>query len=212
MKNFKDYLTESTRTYSFRVRLADCDCTGELMDRIEQALSAFKLSDITKPKSMPIARCNEFYKLGPVGRHSFEITTMYPANPPQIQQEIHNATKVPLTHIYVTTPMADDQEAAFETPPEHTDSGKALLADPELKQDDDNAQDHVGLKKIDSFLKELEKTRGTMQQYTGVNDDILAKSETKEKAAKTTSDTAQNNRSPIGDAGAKQTNKKVKAL
>lgn len=212
MKNFKDYLTESTRTYSFRVRLADCDCNGELMDRVEQALAAYKLSDITKPKSMPIARCNEFYKLGPVGRHQFEVTTAYPANPPQIQQAIHNSTGVPLSHIYVVNPLADDQELSSEAPPEHTDSGKALLADPDLKQDDANAQDHVGLKKVDSFLKELEKTRGTMTQYKGVNDDILAKSEPKEKAAKTSSDAAQNNRSPVTDTGVKATTKKVKAI
>ena len=101
MKTFKTYLEESVRTYSFRVRLADCDCNTELMDKIEQALSAFKLVDITKPKSMPVARANEFYKLGPVGRHSFDAVTAYPANPPQIQQAIHNCCGLPLTHIYV---------------------------------------------------------------------------------------------------------------
>jgi len=210
MKKFKDYLTESTKTYSFRVRLADCDCNGELMDKIEQALSAYKLSDITKPKSMPIARCNEFYNLGPVGRHQFEATTMYPANPPLVQQAIHNITGIPLTHIYVTTSSADEQDVLEELPTEA--GGQALLSDPELKQADTNAQDHVGLKKIDSLLKELEKNRGTMTQYKGINDDILAKNEPKEKSAKTSADAAQNNRSPVSDAGAKQATKKVKAL
>jgi hypothetical protein len=210
MKKFKDYLTESTKTYSFRVRLADCDCNGELMDKIEQALSAYKLSDITKPKSMPIARCNEFYNLGPIGRHQFEATTMYPANPPLVQQAIHNSTGIPLTHIYVTTSSADEQDVLEELPPKA--GGQALLSDPELKQADTNAQDHVGLKKIDSLLKELEKNRGTMTQYKGINDDILAKNEPKEKSAKTSADAAQNNRSPVSDAGAKQATKKVKAL
>jgi len=210
MKKFKDYLTESTKTYSFRVRLADCDCNGELMDKIEQALSAYKLSDITKPKSMPIARCNEFYKLGPVGRHQFEATTMYPAIPPLVQQAIHNSTGIPLTHIYVTTSSADEQDVLEELPTEA--GGQALLSDPELKQADNNAQDHVGLKKIDSLLKDLEKNRGTMTQYKGINDDILAKNEPKEKSAKTSADAAQNNRSPVSDAGAKQATKKVKAL
>lgn len=212
MKTFKTYLQESVKTYSFRVRLADCDCNAELMDKIEQALSAFKLVDITKPKSMPIARCNEFYKLGPVGRHSFDVVTAYPANPPLVQQAIHNCCGVPLSHIYVVNAGADDQDAAFEAPPEHTDSGKALLADPDLKQDDNNAQDHVGLKKIDSLLKELEKNRGVQTQYKGINDEILAKGETKEGAPKTTTSLPQNNRSPITDSGSKAAAKKVKAL
>lgn len=212
MKTFKTYLQESVKTYSFRVRLADCDCTAELMDKIEQALSAFKLVDITKPKSLPIARTNEFYKLGPVGRNSFDITTAYPANPPQVQQAIHNCCGVPVSHIYVTYAGADDQDAAVEAAPEHTDSGKALLVDPELKQDDNNAQDHVGLKKIDSLLKELEKNRGVQSQYKGINDDILAKDQAKESAAKTTNSLPQNNRSPVTDSGSKATTKKVKAL
>jgi hypothetical protein len=212
MKTFKTYLQESVKTYSFRVRLADCECTAELMDKIEQALSAFKLVDITKPKSLPIARTNEFYKLGPVGRNTFDVVTAYPANPPQVQQAIHNCCGLPLSHIYVINAGADDQDAAAEAASEHTDGGKALLADPELKQDDNNAQDHVGLKKIDSLLKELEKNRGVQTQYTGINDNILVKSETKEKTAKTSNDAVQNNRSPLTDTGAKATTKKVKAL
>lgn len=212
MKTFKSYLQESVKTYSFRVRLANCECDAEQMDKIEQALSAYKLVDITKPKSLPIARTNEFYKLGPVGRHSFDATTAYPANPPQIQQAIHNCCGIPLNNIYVAYAGADDQDAAVEASPEHTDSGKALLVDPELKQDDANAQDHVGLKKIDSFLKELEKNRGVQSQYKGINDEILAKGEAKESAPKTTNSLPQNNRSPVTDAGGKATNKKVKAL
>ena len=212
MKTFKTYLQESVKTYSFRIRLADCDCNAELMDKIEQALSAFKLVDITKPKSLPIARTKEFHKLGPVGRYAFDVETAYPANPPQVQQAIHNCCGVPLSHIYVATAIGDDQDAAFETPPEHTDSGKALLADPELKQEDNNAQDHVGLKKIDSLLKDLEKNRGVQTQYKGINDEILAKGETKESSPKTTTTLPQNNRSPVTDTGAKAAAKKVKAL
>jgi len=212
MKTFKTYLQESVKTYSFRVRLADCDCNAELMDKIEQALSAFKLVDITKPKSMPIARTNEFYKLGPVGRHSFDIGTAYPAIPTQIQQAIHNCCGVPMTHISVANAAADDQDAAAEAAPDHTDSGKALLADPDLKQDDNNAQDHVGLKKVDSLLKELEKNRAVLSQYKGINDEILANGESKETTAKTTNSAPQNNRSPITDTGSKATTKKVKAL
>ena len=66
MKAFKAYLTESKRTYDFRVRIANCDLTSDLLDKIELGLKAFDLADITKPKSQPVTHCNEFAALGPV--------------------------------------------------------------------------------------------------------------------------------------------------
>lgn len=208
MKTFKTYLQESVKTYSFRVRLADCECTAELMDKIEQALSAFKLVDITKPKSLPVSRSEEFYKLGAVGRHTFDVVTAYPANPPQVQQAIHNCCGVPLSHIYVANLLGDQMEAL---PISNNEEG-AVLANNEYPKSDGKEQDHVGLKKIDSFLKELEKNRGVASQYKGINDEILAKNEAKESASKTTNSLPQNNRSPVTDAGSKATTKKVKAL
>lgn len=208
MKTFKTYLQESVRTYSFRVRLADCACDGEQMDKIEQALSAFKLVDITKPKSMPVARSEEFYKLGPVGRHTFDVVTAYPANPPQVQQAIHNCCGVPLSHIYVANLMGDQMEAL----PISTSEEGAVLANSEYPKSDGKEQEHVGLKKVDSLLKELEKNRGVASQYKGVNDEILAKDQAKESAPKTINSLPQNNRSPVTDTGGKATNKKVKAL
>lgn len=208
MKTFKTYLQESVRTYSFRVRLADCSCDGEQMDKIEQALSAFKLVDITKPKSLPVARSEEFYKLGPVGRHTFDVVTAYPANPPQVQQAIHNCCGVPLSHIYVANLVGDQMEAL----PISTSEEGAVLSNADYPKTDGAEQEHVGLKKIDSLLKELEKNRGVASQYKGVNDEILAKDQAKESAAKTTNSLPQNNRSPVTDSGSKATTKKVKAL
>lgn len=207
MKTFKTYLQESVKTYSFRVRLANCDCNAELMDRIEQALSAFKLVDITKPKSLPVSRSQEFYKLGPVGRNTFDVVTAYPAIPPQVQQAIHNCCGVPLSHIYVGNLIGDQME---EMPVSNSEEG-AVLSNAELPSDD-TAQEHVGLKKIDSLLKELEKSRGVQSQYKGVNDEILAKDQAKESPPKTTNSLPQNNRSPVTDSGSKATTKKVKAL
>jgi hypothetical protein len=75
-----------------------------------------------------------------------------------------------------------------------------------------DGQDHVGDKKVASFLKELEKAKHGGDQHKGINDEILAKSMPQEKAAKTTNSSPQNNRSPVTNTGANATNKKVKAL
>ena len=197
MKTFKEHLTESKRTYSFRVKIADTKLDNDILNRIERGLSAYNLADITKPKSLPISNCREFAKLGPVGREMFDIVTNYPSIPPQIQQTIHSATGIPLIQIYVTTPLQDEEEEAVEAAPKHTKSGKALLADTDLTQEDNDAQDHVGLNRIGSLLKDLQNNRGTLTPYTGVNDNILAKDEPKEKDAKTSDKAPQNNKSVL---------------
>ena len=72
MKNFKEYLSESKKVFSFRVRIADCDMTPELSEKIETALRAFDLVAKGSAKSMPVSRRPEFANLGPVGCCQFE--------------------------------------------------------------------------------------------------------------------------------------------
>jgi hypothetical protein len=68
------------------------------------------------------------------------------------------------------------------------------IGNDELK-DQPGAQEHVGLKRKESLLKQLIADRTESTQQTGVNDQILAKSLHKEKAPK--ADATQNNTSPV---------------
>jgi hypothetical protein len=191
MKTFKDYLTESKRSYSFRVKIADCDLDDEMLDKIEKALSAYQLNDITKPKSQPVSRYREFAKLGPVGCEMMEVVTNYPAIPPQVQQSIHAATGIPLDHIYVADLMSDNME--IDPVSDHEEA-------PILTKDykgNDSAQSVVGLHRVESLLKELGKEKHGGEQHKGVNDNILAKSIPAEKAAKTSDKAPQNNKSVL---------------
>lgn len=190
MKAFKEYLTEAIKTYTYRVRIADCDMDTDTIERIKRSLAMFDLKDMTKPKSQPISRSNEFPSLGPVPRHQFEVTVRYPTTPDGIRTAIH-ACGIPAQHIIVRYPLQDDAELEN---PEHTPSGKALLVDPELSDADSDAQSHVGLKRVENLLKELSKqAKAEPDQYTGANDALLAKSLPKETKAKSTTDLPQNN-------------------
>jgi hypothetical protein len=189
MKTFKEYLTESKRSYSFRVKVADCDLDGDMLDKIERAMSAYQLLDISKPKRMPIERTREFAKLGPVGREAFEVSTAYPTIPPQIQQSIHAATGIPLDHIYVADLMYDDME--IDPVSDHEEA-------PILEKEyggNNTAQNVVGMHRVESLLKELGKEKHGGEEHKGVNDNILAKSIPAEKAAKTSA--PQNNKSVL---------------
>jgi hypothetical protein len=179
MKSFTEYLTESHRQYGFRVKIAGHELDKDMLDRVEQGLTAYDLADISKPKRLPIAHTNEFHKLGAVERHVFDIKTNYPANPPMIAQNIHNSTGIPLGNIMVIDPNSDNEGAIVHEP------GEPLLSNTDLVDDVKNAQDQVGEKHVMSFLKSLETTKH----------EFAAKEKTDSKS---TNDLPQGTTSPVG--------------
>lgn len=197
MKAFKEYLTEGKRGYPFRVRIADVELNSDMLDRIERGLAEFELAEITKPKSQPVARTVEFGALGPVAREQFEIVLSYPTNPEGVRAAIHQHTGIPMQNIVVRYPGQDDLMAELEEKPKHTPSGKALLADTDLADADTDHQDHVGEKRVYSLLQQLEQDKHAGEQYTGVNDQLLAKSAPSETKPKTVNDEKQGNVSPV---------------
>jgi hypothetical protein len=192
MRAFKQYLTESHRTYDFRVRIADTDLTQEVLDSIERGLSQFDLADMSKPKRLPTARTREFTALGPVERHQFEVKLNYPTTSDGVRNAIYQSARIPAAKIIVRTSLEDDLPDHEQTPEQ------SLVAGKDTFKDDDNAQDHVGDKRVGSLLKDLIANRSQTQQVKNVNDAILAKSAHSEKTAKTTNDATQGNLSPIG--------------
>lgn len=193
MKAFKQYLVESNKTYQYRIKLADCEVDSAIIDALERGLAQFDLLDLTKPKSLPISRSMDFPKLGPVSRCIFDVTLNYPTNSVGLRQVVHASTRIPLDHIIVTTALEDDME---KYPVSQHEDGP-VLGNPEYP-DNKGAQDVVGLKRVESLLKELGKDKHALEQYKGVNDEILAKSAPSEKAAKTTSNAKQGTISPVG--------------
>jgi hypothetical protein len=195
MKAFKEYLVESARTFDFRVRIADHELSGDILDKIERGLAAFDLADISKPKSQPVAHCAEFASLGPVARQQFDVKLNYPATSEGIKTVIHNSAKIPACCIVVRTAMEDDLFASAHV--HHPE--ESLRAGVDTYPLDDAAQDHVGLNRVNSLLKELETARkeNKPQAVRNVNDAILAKDLHQEKTAKTTAELPQGTRSPV---------------
>lgn len=192
MKSLKTILEERKRTYDFRVIIANVDLNDEMMDKIENVLSEYKLCDITKPKSYPISRNLEFALLGPVARQEFDIQLNYPTIPPAIAQTISINTKIPIQNILVRNivngeVIVDNETSIKEKSP--------ILNNNDLPQVDDS-QNLVGMKRLDSFIKELEQKPAKMTQYKGINDNILADKEPIEK--RPVKDTKFGTVSPIG--------------
>ena len=59
MKSFTTYLTESARTYDFRIRIA-CEMTDDVVNKIKSVLEAYKVESISKPKDYQFKRAHYF--------------------------------------------------------------------------------------------------------------------------------------------------------
>lgn len=86
MKHFKDYLTESERTYNYRIKFVG-EAPAYFLKELEEKLKQFDIVKISAPKTTPV-------QLKPADFPAFEndrVTHMdvefrYPAIEPQIQQ------------------------------------------------------------------------------------------------------------------------------
>ena len=192
MKTYKEYLSESKKTFSFRVRIADCDLTPEINEKIETALKAFDLVDKSAAKTLPISRRPEFAALGPVPCCQFDIAVNYPTNPEGVRNVISQGAGISASKIVAFVPGSEPEVFNAKS----TDEQGPLLSNEEYPAS--NNQDTVGDKRVGSLIKELQKAKHGGEQHKGVNDEILAKNIPQEKAAKTTNDIPQGNKSPVG--------------
>lgn len=86
MKNFKDYLAESERTYNYRIKVAGDTPPGFLKD-LESKLKQFDIVKISSPKTTPVQlKPADFPAFDNERVTSVDVEFRYPAIEPQIQQ------------------------------------------------------------------------------------------------------------------------------
>lgn len=186
MKSFKAYLTESSRTYDFRVRIAG-DLPDDLVSKIKTVLEAYKLVSMTKPKRLPVQETNEFPNMGPVEVHIMDIVLQYPANDDQVRSLVAERACIQPACVKVT-PTNSPYENILDGKEVSNIDGGVVLEEPDMKAEKVDA-DLVGDARIPSLIKELEETRKyEYPEAAGGNT----------PAAKTTNDIPVGQSSPIG--------------
>lgn len=174
MKSFKEYLTESKKVYEFKVKVAG-DCPKDCTKKIKEALAQYSVASCSGGKSTPIQESNvDFPELKNVGMTVFDVCTNYPATSVQVRNAVSTILKKTLSEIKVRN-LAEELETEINNQYAEK-SGETLLG---KDYPTDGAQEAVGEKRVENFLKELSKTKHNMTQYEGVNDELLAKSEPK---------------------------------
>jgi hypothetical protein len=187
MKTFSDYLYHTQKVYEFRIKLAEIDVSEDNLARIRNALEAYGVEVMGKPKRLPIQEHAEFPKMGPCQCHYIDITLKYPTTTEQLTHIVAERALLDKSCVLVTTKAADEAITAALERGQNREG--ALLTDSTL-EDEPGAQELVGQNRVSGFIKELAKNKVSKFEIAG-----------KEKADGTTSDSLpQGTKSPVGSS------------
>lgn len=188
MKTFVKYLTESQKTYEFRIKLANVD-PSEKMDAIENALNAYGLESISKPKRLPLKESDiDFPNFKTVELHLMDAVLNYPVNDHQLRTIISERTGIAKANI-VVVPKNHPEEIwrwneEGESELKEYKKGEAVL-DKEYDDNPDAKKAGDSYAKAESILKELSTPEIEIEGDATPD-------------AKTTNDLPQGDKSPVG--------------
>jgi hypothetical protein len=172
MKSFKEYLTESKKVYEFKLIMCG-DLPANAQSAIKAALAQYDVTSVSAGRRKPIAEMQqEFPEHKNVEVTFFDVVTNYPANAPQVRDLVASSLGIPLATIKAKT-LGEWKE--WDINHEHDERTHDALVG--TYQDPSDHSELASEKQKLSFIKELEgQPRTTGKQYSGYNDDILAKS------------------------------------
>lgn len=155
MRAFSEILTESTKTYSFIIRVAG-EMPDSFKDDLETSLDKFKVVNLSPGKTSPIqAKPLDFPQLQNCEVTTFEAEVTYPTTPQQLGEYLAQCCGVSKANIIVRNegdPLEAQQPDTVENEPY-----EAVLATEDMGGE--SAQEAVGSNRVMELLKELEKDR-----------------------------------------------------
>ena len=160
MSTFKDYLTESTKSYDYKIKVAGASKDID-KNALETALQKFDVAKMSAGKSTPIQSLPlDFPSLKNEQVTIFDVTTNYPESPRVMQEYLSDVLRIPATHIVVRKPGEPTEQYQADMEAAKTSEYKSKLQDIEYS-------DHAKIKPEDfhskeanmSLLKELLKDR-----------------------------------------------------
>ena len=154
MKSLQQYLAESAKTYTFRIKCAK-ELSSDDLTRIENHLVKYDVTKVSAPKKMMLQSTPyDFPQLRGYEIYSIEFTTNLPASAYQIQTEIGNLIGIGASFLKVRS----DQEPLEEEMSDE-DAGSLLEDDTYSEAEKVDGEDYYGDKYNTSFVKELLKLR-----------------------------------------------------
>ena len=163
MKSFTQYLTESKKTYSFKIKVAG-DLSEEFNTKLKGALEKFAVSTMSNGKRTPIQEVPlDFPTMKNTSVTVYDLEISYPTTNEVLENYISQSVSHPL-HCIKVVPANSPSEEYQEAMKQKADTA-SLLQNDELEAED--GQSMVGEKHISNFLKDLAaeaKTRAAERQ------------------------------------------------
>ena len=184
MSTFKDYLTESSKSYDYKIKIA-----GEPKDidknALETALQKFDLASMSAGKSTPIMTLPlDFPRLSNESVTIFDVTTNYPESPRVMHEYLSDILRIPMTHIVVKKPGEPTEEYQNDMQVAKKSEYASKLQDIEMKDAPKvNAEDYHSTKANMGLLKELLKDRENRYEVEKGSDNKVQDTQSNEEEA-----------------------------
>jgi len=184
MSTFKDYLTESTKSYDYKIKIA-----GEPKDidknALETALQKFDLASMSAGKSTPIMTMPlDFPRLSNESVTIFDVTTNYPESTRTMHEYLSDILRIPMTHIVVRKPGEPTEEYQNDMEVAKKSEYANKLHDIEYKDAPKvNAEDYHSTKANMGLLKELLKDRESKYEVQKGSDNKVQDTQSNEEQA-----------------------------
>ena len=182
MKRLSNYLTESAKTYNFKLTVAG-ECDNDMVAKLKNAAEKYEVIKMSSAKRLPVQRSSDFPALGPIELNLIDLEVQYPVTPEQLQNVFADVCCD--THLKIrTAAQAADAAPAEEVEDKETDPVLTSALEEEDYKDF----------RTDSQIENLMKEFASMaSKYEGP----------KEIKAKTTNDLPQGGNSAVGSTKAK---------
>ena len=187
MKTFLNYLTESQKSYEWRIKVADIDLTDK-MDQLEAVLEAYALESLSKPKRLPIKESDiDFPSFKNCQIYLMDAVLKYPCNDVQLRAILAERAGIPQANVRVVPKNHPEEQRRWNedgsSDIKEYKQGEAVL-DKDYENNPEATKAGEAYAKAESILKELSPAK--------------VETESNEPNAKTTNDLPQGTQSPVG--------------
>jgi hypothetical protein len=166
MKTLKEYLTESKKVYSFKIKIA-CDLPEGFDGNFKKALEKYSISRFEKTKTTPVQESPlDFPEVKNASVSMYEVDVEYPIISPQIVTILTADLGCQEAHVRVRG--ANELDTYDVVDNKDLEKGKALLNTPYEKGA--KFKDYFGDAYNKSFLKDLEKASKQRKKDLGQKD------------------------------------------
>lgn len=163
MKSFIQYLTESKKVYEFKIKIA-----GDLPQGFDKALKAslsqFNVESMSKTNRTPIQESPlDFPGVKHAEVTTFSVGLSYPTTSPVVKSAIAQILRMEESRVLVRT-NGEEAEAVLNAESMAVANGKGAVLGTDYEAS--NNQDLVGDKHTLSFLKDLGKSKHTLEEVS----------------------------------------------